>query len=152
ALQSRRVVGVGAAMDIGRRRIRKVIGVVGAAAIAGLGACGGDGNGSGGGGRAGAGNLSQRPAAAAPLFGDGKVHDIALEMSADDWQSIIADSRGDEWRHAKVTYDGVVVDDVGVHPSGESSRFAGNAKMSFRIKFDAFTGRGKFGGYSTVNV
>jgi spore coat protein CotH len=73
-------------------------------------------------------------------------------MSADDWQSIIADSRGDEWRHASVSYDGVVVDEVGVRPAGESSRFAGNQKMSIRIKFDAFDGRGTFGGYSDVNV
>jgi spore coat protein CotH len=75
-----------------------------------------------------------------------------LTMSADDWQSIIDDSRGEEWRHASVTYDGVVVDEVGVRPAGESSRFAGNQKMSIRIKFDAFDGRGKFGGYSDVNV
>ena len=81
-----------------------------------------------------------------------RLHDLALTMSADDWQSIIDDSRGDEWRHASVTYDGVVVDDVGVRPAGESSRFAGNQKMSIRIKFDAFDGNGKFGGYGDVNV
>ena len=80
------------------------------------------------------------------------VHQLALTMSADDWQSIIDDSRGDEWRHATVTYDGVTVDDVGVRPAGESSRFAGNQKMAFRIKFDAFAGHGTFGGYGDVNV
>jgi len=60
-------------------------------------------------------------------------------------------ARGDEWRHASVTYDGVVVDDVGVRPSGESSRIPGNQKQSFRIKFDAFSG-GKFASYGDVNV
>jgi spore coat protein CotH len=73
-------------------------------------------------------------------------------MSPEDWQSILDDSRGDEWRHATATYDGVVVDDVGVRPAGESSRFAGNPKMSIRIKFDAFAGQEKFGGYQDVNV
>ena len=106
----------------------------------------------GGAGAGGGGNLSQRPAAAVPLYDAGRVHELALTMSADDWQSIIADSRGDEWRHASATYDGVVVEDVGVRPAGESSRFAGNQKMSIRIKFDAFDGHGKFGGYGDVNV
>ena len=38
-----------------------------------------------------------------PLFDDSAVHEVSLEMSPDDWQSIIDDSRGDEWRHAKLT-------------------------------------------------
>jgi len=138
-------------MVIERRRIGRVMRVVGAAALTGLGACGGGPGTSSNGGNSG-GNLGQRPAAAAPLFDDTRVHDIALEMNADDWQSIIDNSQGDEWLHAKVTFDGVVVDDVALHPSGESSRFAGNQKQSFRIKFDQFDGNGKFGGYSTVNV
>jgi spore coat protein CotH len=133
--------------------------VVEAAAIiaaVGVGACGGgDGHGqlSGGGGGGGPGGpLSQRPSPAFPLFDDTRVHDISLTMSAGDWQSIIDNSQGDTWLHASVTYDGVVVDDVGVHPTGESSRFAGNVKQSIRIKFDAFDGKGKFGGYQDINV
>lgn len=129
--------------------------VIAAVLSAGAGACGGGGGGttppSGSGGGVG-GNLNQRPAPAVGLFDESRVHELALTMSADDWQSIIADSRGDEWRHASVTYDGVAVDDVGVRPAGESSRVAGNQKMSIRIKFDAFDGKGKFGGYGDVNV
>ena len=127
--------------------------IAAAVAVAVAGGCGGDGSStmpSGGGGNSG--NLNQRPKPAAPLFDDTRLHDIKLTMSPDDWQSIIADSRGDEWRHATVSYDGVVVDDVGVRPAGESSRFAGNVKMSIRIKFDAFGMNGDFGGYSDVNV
>jgi hypothetical protein len=118
------------------------------------GGCGGGGGhtSTGGAGSGGGSNLSQRPAASVPLFDTSLVHDVQLTMNADDWQSIIDDSRGDEWRHASATYDGVVLDDVGIRPSGESSRFAGNQKMSFRIKFDAFSGRGKFSGYGDVNV
>ena len=63
-------------------------------------------------------------------------------MSPDDWQSILDDSRGDEWRHATLTYDGVVVEDVGVRPVGRELALRGNPKMSIRIKFDAFDGRG----------
>jgi spore coat protein CotH len=72
-------------------------------------------------------------------------------MSPDDWQSIIDDSRGDDARHATLTYDGVVIDDVGVHPSGESSRLPGNQKQSIRVKFDDF-GHGKFGGLKEINI
>jgi spore coat protein CotH len=76
---------------------------------------------------------------------------VALTMPPEDWQSILNDSRGDEWRHATLTYDGVTVADVGVRPSGESSRLVGNAKMSMRIRFDAFGGP-KFGGVDTFKL
>ena len=142
-------------------REKQLVGVVAVFAVlsAAAGACGG---GEGGGGGSGAGappgeggttgtNLSQRPSPAVPLFDGDRVHELSLEMSAEDWQSILDDSRADEWRHAKLTYDGVVVENVGVHPAGESSRFAGNVKMSIRIKFTAFDG-GPFGGYHDINV
>lgn len=76
--------------------------------------------------------------AAAVIFDDTRVHDVRIEMSAADWSSIIDDSRGDEWRRAKFFLDGVIIADVGVRPSGESSRIPGNPKMSMRIQFDAF--------------
>jgi hypothetical protein len=138
---------------VGRGRIGRLVEVAALGALAGLAACGGGSAGpsSPDGGSPG-GNLSQRPASAFALFDDTRIHDVAVTMSADDWQSIINDSQGDTWRHASVTYDGVVVDDVGVRPAGESSRFAGNVKQSFRIKFDAFDGKGTFGGYEGVNV
>ncbi len=130
---------------------KQSIGVVAIAVLSAIaGACGG-GTASGDGG-AGGNQLSQRPPPAGPIFDDTKVHDVSLMMSAEDWQSILDDARGDEWRHATLTYDGVVVDNVGVRPSGESSRFAGNSKMSIRIKFDAFDGMGAFGGYEGINV
>ena len=70
----------------------------------------------------------------------------ARRQLGDPGSRIPDDSRGNEWRHATLTYDGVVVEDVGVRPAGESSRVPGNVKMSMRIRFDAFDGRGTFGG------
>jgi spore coat protein CotH len=93
-----------------------------------------------------------RPAAAVGPFDDTVVHQMALTMDPGDWDSIIADSRGDDWRHATFTYDGVVIEQVGVRPSGESSRFAGNQKMALRVKFDAFPGMGRFAGLAEINV
>jgi spore coat protein CotH len=136
-----------------RGRCAGAIGVVAmaAAAATGFGGCGGGGQSSTGDGGPG-GKLNQRPTPAVPLFDTGRLHEVSLMMTPEDWQSILDDSRGDEWRHATATYDGVVLEDVGVRPAGESSRFAGNPKMSIRIKFDAFSGQGKFGGYQDVNV
>jgi hypothetical protein len=96
--------------------------------------------------------LSIRPDPAIPIFDDTQMHHIELTMSADDWQSIIDDSLGDEERHVTVSFDGVLIQDVGVHPSGESSRYAGNPKMSMRLKFDAFPGRGAFGGIKELKL
>jgi spore coat protein CotH len=124
--------------------------------VAGVGGCGGSGGGQGAlggeGGTSPTDNLSHRPDPAVALFDESRLHDVSLTMTPEDWQSIIDDSRGDEWRHAAVTYDGVNLEDAGVRPAGESSRFPGNQKMSIRIKFNAFDGRGSFGGYEDVNV
>ena len=138
---------------MGRGRFAGVIGVVAIAAVAatGSGGCGGGGQSSTDGGGPG-GKLNQRPTPTVPLYDTGRLHEVSLMMTPEDWQSILDDSRGDEWRHATATYDGVVLEDVGVRPAGESSRFAGNPKMSIRIKFDAFAGQEKFGGYQNVNV
>ena len=96
--------------------------------------------------------LSVRPAPAGPLFDDTVLHQISITMTPEDWQSILDDSREDEWRHATLVYDGVTVPDVGIRPSGESSRFPGNPKMSMRVRFDAFEGRGKFGGVDVLKL
>jgi hypothetical protein len=93
-----------------------------------------------------------RPQPAMPLFDDTVIHQITLTMAPEDWQSIIDDSRGDEWRHATIVYDGVTVEQVGVRPSGESSRFKGNVKMAVRVKFDAFPTTGPFGGVEEINI
>jgi len=93
-----------------------------------------------------------RTAAALPVFDDTVIHQIELTMAPEDWDSIIADSRGDQWRHATISYDGVVSEQVGVRPSGESSRFAGNQKMAVRVKFNAFPGMGRFAGLEEINI
>jgi len=93
-----------------------------------------------------------RPMPASDIFDDTRVHDIELTMSPDDWQSIIQDTRADEWRHATITYDGVVIDDVGVRPAGESSRMPGNPKQAMRVKFDAFPGMGHFAGKKVIKI
>jgi hypothetical protein len=90
--------------------------------------------------------------AALAVFDDTRVHDARLQMTAEDWQSIVDDTRGDEYRHAKLYLDGVVIDDVGVRPSGESSRVPGNPKMSVRVQFDAFRDGAQLGGFDSIKL
>jgi spore coat protein CotH len=128
----------------------------------GVGACGSGGGadgglvtgtgGTGSGAHPNGGMSTARPDPARPLFDDAALHQISLTMAPEDWQSILDDSAGDEWRHATIVYDGVTVEDVGVRPSGEGSRFPGNPKQSVRIRFDAFPNKGKFGGIDVLKL
>ena len=90
--------------------------------------------------------------AAVVIFDDTRVHDVRIEMSPEDWSSIIDDSRGDDWRRAKFFLDGVIIADVGIRPSGESSRIPGNPKMSMRVQFDAFRDGSKLGGFDNITL
>src|SRR5262245_29844471 len=52
--------------------------------------------------------------AALVIFDDSKVHNVSLWMSAEDWKSILEDTRGDELRKATISIDGVAMTNVGV--------------------------------------
>lgn len=86
------------------------------------------------------------------IFDSGRVHDVRLFLTADDWQSILDDSRGDEPRLATLSLDGVVITNVGVRPSGESSRVPGNTKISMRVDLDAFDRNKKLGGFDSIKL
>src|SRR3954469_17731843 len=55
--------------------------------------------------------------AAVAFFDDTLVHDVRLIMAPEDWQSIVDDSRGDDWRTATFVVDGAVVTNIGVRPA-----------------------------------
>ena len=73
-------------------------------------------------------------------------------MSPEDWQSILDDSRGDEWRHATLTYDGVKLQEVGVRPSGESSRFPATPRCRCGSASTPSPDQGKFGGVDVFQL
>jgi len=89
---------------------------------------------------------------AVAFFDDTRVHEVRLWMSDDDFTSILQDSRGDDMRNATFSIDGVVMANVGVRPSGESSRVPGNQKMSMRVQFDAFAMGKKMGGVDEIKL
>jgi spore coat protein CotH len=86
------------------------------------------------------------------FFDDSRVHEVRLWMSDDDFKSILEDTRGDDMRNATFSIDGIVMANVGVRPSGESSRVPGNQKMSMRVEFDAFAMGKKMGGFDEVKL
>jgi hypothetical protein len=90
--------------------------------------------------------------AALIIFDESRVHEVKLFLSEADWQSILDDSRGDEPRLATLSLDGVVIANVGVRPSGESSRVPGNRKISMRVDFDAFDKKKELGGLESIKL
>ena len=86
------------------------------------------------------------------FFNDTRMHEVRLWMSDADFTSILEDSRGDEMRTATFSIDGVAMANVGVRPSGESSRVPGNQKMSMRVEFDAFAMGKKMGGVDEIKL
>jgi hypothetical protein len=86
------------------------------------------------------------------IFDEGRIHEVRIQMSEEDWQSILSDSRGDELRPATVSIDGVTATNAGIRPAGESSRVPGNAKMSMRVEFDAIEDNKRMGGFDEIKL
>ena len=86
------------------------------------------------------------------FFEEGKIHEVRLWMSDEDFTSIIQDTRGDELRSATFSINGVVMANVGIRPSGESSRVPGNQKMSMRVEFAGFDKGKRMGGFDEIKL
>lgn len=76
------------------------------------------------------------------LFSDDKIHEINIEISASDWEQILASPEDETYYSANITVDGNTVNDVGFRTKGNSSlkSVAGSEsdRYSFRIKLDKY--------------
>jgi len=90
--------------------------------------------------------------AAVNFFEEGKIHEVRLFMSDEDFTSILQDTGGDELRPATFSINGVVMANVGIRPAGESSRVPGNQKMSMRVEFAAFDKGKRMGGFDEIKL
>lgn len=86
------------------------------------------------------------------VFNEDEVSDVHLTMSPADWQSIIADDRGDEYRHAAFSWKTVTFPDIAVRPAGHATRWAGNPKQGLKLKFNEFVPGQKFLGMNTLKL
>ena len=76
------------------------------------------------------------------LFQKDDIIDINVEISEADWKSILASPQDEEYKSAKVTVDGVTVDNVGFRTKGNSTlrsvAQSDSDRYSFRIKLDKY--------------
>ncbi len=76
------------------------------------------------------------------LFEKDKVVDIYVEVGEEDWKSMLSDPLAEEYKSAKVTVDGTVLENVGFRTKGnltlrEVSK-SDSDRYSFRIKLDKY--------------
>jgi hypothetical protein len=86
------------------------------------------------------------------VFDESELNDFHLTLAPADWESILQDTMGDTYRTATLRWKDVTLSPVGVRPSGSSSRYPGNPKMSLRFDFDVFVSGRKFMGLKSLKL
>ena len=78
----------------------------------------------------------------ADIFEKDRVIDIDIDVSEDDWATILYDPMAEEYVSADVTVDGTKVSDVGIRAKGNSSLMSvansDSDRFSLRVKFDEY--------------
>jgi len=76
------------------------------------------------------------------VFGNGSIVDINVEISEDDWQSILDNATLEEYHSANITVNGTIVKNVGFRTKGFSSMQSvaqsGGSRYGFKVKFDKY--------------
>ncbi|MDF2878652.1 MAG: spore coat protein CotH [Clostridia bacterium] len=86
--------------------------------------------------------LSSEESGYETLFEQDKILDIYVEVTDEDWESMLSDPLAEEYKSASVTVDGVKVENVGFRTKGNLTlRSVANSdsdRYSFRIKLDKY--------------
>ena len=84
-------------------------------------------------------------------FEDGVLATWEISMPASEWDALVAEADEDApWRRCTVSWRGETYPDCGIRAAGGRSLIPGNAKPSFRIKFDEFLPDREFHGLSSL--
>lgn len=86
------------------------------------------------------------------VFDESELNDFHLTIAPADWDSILNDTMGDVYRAADLRWKNVQLSRIGVRPSGSSSRYPGNPKMSLRLDFSVFVPGQKFMGLKSLKL
>jgi spore coat protein CotH len=121
--------------------MRRVLGVLGAALLAGC----GDGS-------EGAPSRAQALGPEGGPFDEARLSSWDLEMAPADWEAIVAAPFDNAWRRCTVVWGGRAYPDVAVRPSGKRTRIPGNPKPSLRLKFDLFVPGRELHGVSSLRL
>lgn len=85
---------------------------------------------------------SQKVAEYEKLFKKDGVIDIKIDIGEEDWKSILANPTAEEYKSAKVTVDGITLENVGFRTKGnltlKSVANSSSDRYSFRIKMDKY--------------
>jgi spore coat protein CotH len=87
------------------------------------------------------------------VFDPSDLADYHLTIDPADWDSIIWDTRGDDYRHCTLRWHGVTLADVAVRPSGGgATRYPGNLKMGLKFDFNEFVPKQKLDGLKSLKL
>lgn len=79
---------------------------------------------------------------ASKLFDTSYVHAINIDVTPDDWQSMLDNAQAEEYISCNVTIDGTTINNVGIRPKGNTSLSSvsqmNSERYSFKIKFDKY--------------
>jgi len=79
------------------------------------------------------------------LFSTDIVHTIDIQMSEEDWQTMLANAQNEEYVLADVVIDGNLVSGVGIRPKGNSSlkmiAQSDSDRYSFKVEFDHYSNK-----------
>ena len=85
-------------------------------------------------------NSGAKPPAA--VFDEQALATYSISIDSSDWDALVANPKDSTWRHADLTWQSgdqtVTIKDIGLHPSGGSSRIPGNPKPNLHLKFNCF--------------
>ena len=88
--------------------------------------------------------------AADPIFDQGVLHEVRIVMDPADWRALRDNFRTNQYYAANVSFDGAVVEQVGIRSRGKGSRSA--EKPSIKIDFNKYVDSQTFHGYGAVHV
>lgn len=89
-------------------------------------------------------------------FMEGRVVEVRIEMSDEDWKTFQLDALAEEYVQADFIYDGERIPDVAVRPKGNSSLNMvyrqGSPRLSMKVDFNFFNSARHFRGLKKINL
>lgn len=83
-----------------------------------------------------------------PLFDQGRLHEVRLELDPADWAALRADYWSNQYYAADVALDGAVVRQIGIRSRGDGSR--SGQKPGLKLDFNRYVPGQEFHGYKSV--
>lgn len=83
-----------------------------------------------------------------PIFDQGKLHEVRIELDPGDWESLRANYLTNQYYAANISLDNTVVQQVGIRSRGSGSRDA--VKPGLKVDFNKYVNGQEFHGYKSL--